>query len=116
MVENISDAEVRAVRWVEHILAPLIVISIVTLGTCANQTTEAVAQVEAKQVQSDRYHNETKAEIRSVKNKQDIILKQQHEIDVNVKKIETTQGHFNKQIDDLKDQNTEILKILRNGG
>lgn len=115
MSPNITDAEVKAIRWVEHILAPLLVACVLTLATCANQTQNAVAQLEVKQGQVEQINGETKQAIKDIASTQNTIIRQQHTLEVDVKKIETHQGHFKDEIIELKKQNTEILRILRNG-
>ena len=106
MSESISDAEVKAIRWVEHILAPLIVAAILTLATCMNQTQEAIAQLESNQGVIDGATDEARAEIKVIKRRQEQLL-------INVQKIDTNQENIKDTITDLKTQNSEILKILR---
>lgn len=116
MSEGMTDAEVKAIRWVEHVLAPLLVGAVLTLATCANQTQDAVADLEAKQASVEMINGETKTEIRDIKQNQDQLLRQQHNIEVNVKRIETHQEHFKQEIQSMKRQNEEILRILRAEG
>lgn len=106
MTEAISDAEIKAVRWGEHILPPLIVAALLTLATCMNQTQDAITQLQAKQEQMDGGRLEAKDEIRTIKQRQEQML-------INVQKIDTNQGHFKEQILELKKQNNEMLRILR---
>lgn len=115
MSESITEAEVRVVRWVEHVLAPLLVLSVLTLGTCANQTQQAVAELEVKQSQVERINGDTKLAIKDINSKQSTIIRQQHSLEVNVKRIETHQEHFKDELDEMKEQNAEILRLIRKG-
>jgi septal ring factor EnvC (AmiA/AmiB activator) len=110
-----SDNEVKAIRWVEHVLAPLMVIMIVTLATCSVQTQEAIAQLEATDVAETTQHVKTDRDISAIKRKQDVILDQQHNIEINVQRIETHQEHFKDELMDLNTQNAEIIRLLTTG-
>jgi hypothetical protein len=115
---EMSTDEVKAIRWVEHVLAPLMVIMVVTLSTCAFQTQEAVAQLKATDVAESSQHIKTDRDISAIKQKQDVILDQQHSIEINVQRIETHQEHFKDELMDLNTQNAEIIRLLtteRNG-
>ena len=115
MSESVTEAEIRAVRWVEHVLAPLLVMSVLTLATCASQTQKVVAELEVKQSQVERINGDTKQAIKDINTKQGVIIRQQHTLEINVKRIETHQEHFKDELIDLKQQNVEILRLLREG-
>lgn len=125
-MSEMTEMEVKTIRWVEHVLAPLLVASVLMLTTCASKTTDAVdglkttVKVMQKEQQSmDEVNGETKQAIKDLETQQGEILESQHEIEVTVKQIETHQEHFKGDLEEMKhtndtirDQNVEILRIL----
>lgn len=106
---EMSPEEVKAIRWVEHIMAPLLVFAIIALSTCAVQTQDAVAQLKTEQDHDELQRQKVEVKIERLATKQEAILNSQHQTEVTIKEIETNQGH-------LKDDVQEILTILRGNG
>ena len=111
-----TQEEVKAIRWVERILPPLLIASIIALATCAIQTQEAVAQLQAGQKTEKETHSQTDSDISEIRANQDRLLRQQHSIEVNVQRIDTRQEHFKEEVGELKQQNNEIIRLLTNNG
>lgn len=110
---EITEAEVKAIRWVEHILAPLIVLAVMALGTFAFNAQDTMAQLSADVERYDENNGELKQQVREIHQEQRIIISNQRHIEKNQTEIATHQEHFKKEIDQLQRQSTEILKILR---
>jgi len=116
MSQGISDAEVKAIRWVEHILAPLIVVSIAGLITFSMDASQTMAQLQTKVDQAKAVDSDLKTQVAEIGREQKIIINNQRHIEKKLERTETHQEHFKEEIKNLKVQNDEILRILRNNG
>ena len=111
--EPITKTELAIVRGLEKILSPLIVLAIAGLIAFSMQISETMAQLTAEHQKYSSQDNKIERSIAELDLKQDQLLVQQHELEKDVAKIGTHQEHFKAEIIDLKEQNTEILRILR---
>jgi flagellin-like hook-associated protein FlgL len=106
MADSMSDTEVKAIRWVEHVLAPLIVAAILILSTCANQTTEAVTELKTEQSHSKEDRLETQAAIKAIETDLNAIK-------VDNGKMSANQEHFKTQIEKIQTTQEETNRLLR---
>jgi len=116
MSQGISDAEVKAIRWVEHILAPLIVVSIVGLTTFALSANQSLAELTTDQQNYKIDAAELREEVKEISREQKVIINNQRHIEKKLERTGAHQEHFKEEIESLKTQNDEILRILRNNG
>ena len=114
MSEGISNAEIKAIRWVEHILAPLIVVSIAGLVAFAMGASNTMAELQGKIDAQKTTDVDLKAQVQEIALEQKTIITNQRDIERKTERIEAHQENIKLQIIDLKKQNDEILKILRN--
>jgi septal ring factor EnvC (AmiA/AmiB activator) len=103
---EMSTDEVKAVRWVEHVLAPLLVLGFVGLATCTAGAQDDLIILQATVAQISKVNGETKASIKAIE-------KDANDTKVNIGKIESNQEHFKEQITTIQNQNSEILRIIR---
>lgn len=113
MSEGMSDAEVKAIRWVEHILAPLIVVSIVGLVTFSLNASQTMAELQSKVDQQKATDVDLKDQVKVIATEQKVIISNQRQLERQTDRIEAHQENIKVQVTDLKKQNDEILRILR---
>ena len=107
MVEkHMSPIEIKTVRWIEKILTPLLLAGILTLSTCMYNTTQAVDRLQVAGQREEVFHVDTKEDIEAIK------IGQQG-MEVRFTKVETKQEAIIEDVSDIKEQNKEILDILR---
>jgi hypothetical protein len=116
MSENISVAEVKAVRWVERILAPIIVAAVVALATCTSAAQNDLVLLQAEVSTITKVNGATKKAIVEIKEVQHKTLEAQHLLDLRVTKIQANQGNLKEDVQELKAQNMEIIRLLRSWG
>lgn len=105
-MSEITNSGKMTVRWLELVFAPLMVVLIIALATCSIQAQEDMVVLQGKvstMIQVDVSRN---ADIQAIKNSQ-------QSTDVKVGKIEQNQENFRDQITEIKQQNTQILRILQ---
>lgn len=116
MTEMTAD-EVKSIRWVEHVLVPVLLLSVGILSTCAAKTQDTVTKLQTQQAVTAELamiaKDEATIAIKALTDNQATMLKQQHKIEVNVQRIDTRQEAIEEDVEDMKAQNTEMLKILR---
>jgi hypothetical protein len=110
---EMTETEVKTIRWVEHILAPLVVMSVIGLASFAMSADTTMAELSKDHERYDETTEELKSDVKDIRDGQHEQLESQHTIEITVKEIETHQQHFKDEISNIKVQNTEILKILR---
>lgn len=118
--EPITKTELAIVRGLEKILSPLIVLAIAGLVGFSFQIKETVAQLRADhELYGTKDHNIEEA-IEELDTKQDLLLRQQYDLERDLTAVSTHQDHFKEEIQGLKKQglevqrqNSEILQILR---
>jgi hypothetical protein len=112
----ISDEEWGLIKWVERLLTPLLIVTIIGGFTAYLQMTSAQAQTEQRIQTLEQRRLEAADEVVQIKHKQTEILQSQHSIELTVERVETNQSNLRDQVTDIKAQNTEILRLLRQRG
>lgn len=111
--DEISELEVKAIRWVEHILAPLIVASVLGLSAFSFQISKSMAQLEKEHDHALEKGADLRRTVEHIHNVQREMIESQHTIELTIERVETHQEHFREEIEELGEQNNEILRILR---
>ena len=110
---DIGTTEIRLIRWGVKILTPLLTAGLLAVVTYMFGIGNTLAELTAKQ---DNYKNSTitlKQSVDKLSKKTDDQLESQHTVEVQVERIETHQEHFKQEIKDIKNQNAEIIRLLR---
>ena len=105
-ITTMSQDEVKVVKWVEWFLAPVLVVSIIGLGKCTALAQDELIVLQKDVALSTKNDADTKAAIKE-------ILAGQHSLEISVKEVQTHPGHFKAEILSIKEQNSEIIKLLR---
>jgi len=105
-VTEMSNDEVKALRWVEWILAPLLVVSVIALGTCTADAQDDLVVLQQTVAQISKVNGETKEAIKEIQ-------KDQNTTRVNIGKIESNQEHFKEQINKMQTTQEETNRLLR---
>jgi hypothetical protein len=113
MSESITDTEIKAIRWVEHILAPLLVTAIAGLVVFAVNTSESMAEIQANQEKYDLTNGDIKRSIKESQHEQKQMIMSQHQIEITVERMETHQEHFREEIEGLNNKTDQIIELLR---
>ena len=108
-----SAEEVRVVKWVEWVLAPLLVVSVLALGKCTASAQEDLIILQRDVAQIDQINGDTKNAIKAFQVKQSELLENQHQLEKQVTALGAHQSHIKEDISEVKEQNTEILRLLR---
>ena len=111
--KQISEAEVKIIRWGEKILTPLLVAMILGMAAWVGSMNDSIAQLAGEH---DRYNDNNaviKSEVTKINDKLDRQNNSQQQLELSVKRIETRQEYYKDQIQDVKEQNAQILKLLR---
>lgn len=109
----VSEQEWGLVKWIERLLTPLLLVTIVGGFSAYMKMASAQAQAETRVTALEQRRTDASEEVREIKTRQDAILGTQHTIEVTVERVETNQLNFKEQIRDIKIQNNQILQILR---
>jgi len=101
-----SPEEVKVVKWVEWILAPILVISVLALGRCTASAQDELIILQRDVALGVKVHDETNAAIKEIQR------------DVNATKVvisamRADQRNNEKRINTIHIQNTEIIRLLR---
>ena len=110
---NMSTGEIKAVRWVEWILAPLLVISVVSLGQCTASAQDELILLQADMAAIDAANSDTKRALMLLGKKQDELLRSQHHLEKAAIETSTHQQYLKKQLDVIQARSLEMLKILK---
>ena len=103
---NMSTEEVKAIRWVEWILAPLLVLSVIALGKCTASAQDELIVLQRDVNQITKVDGETKEAIKEIQ-------KDANDTKVDIGKIEANQEHFKEQIDKIQTTQEETNRLLR---
>ena len=103
---HMSTEEVKAVRWVEWILAPLLVVGMTALATCTAGAQDDLVVLQQTVAQISRVNGETKVAIAAIE-------KDNRDTAVNIGKIEANQEHFKEQIQKIQSTQEETNRLLR---
>jgi TolA-binding protein len=115
-VHQVSDVEWGVVKWIERLLTPLLLLTIVGSFSAYLQMSEVQAQTAAQVKSLEQRDSESDQTVKQLQHRQHEILQSQHKIEVTVERVETNQRNFKEQLSDVKRQNAEILRILQNNG
>ena len=103
---EMSNDEVKALRWVEWILAPLLVVSVIALGTCTADAQDDLVVLQQTVAQISKVNGETKEAIKEIQADANVTR-------VNIGKIEANQAHFKEQFDRMQTTQEETNRLLR---
>jgi septal ring factor EnvC (AmiA/AmiB activator) len=105
-MNGMSTEEVKAVRWVEWILAPLLVVSVLSLGKCTADAQDELIVLQ-KDVQSfEKTHVDTDDALQAIQ--QDV-----QAIKIENSKIQNNQEHFTTEIQKIQRTQEETNRLLR---
>ena len=92
--------------WVEWILAPILVMSVIALGQCTADAQDELIVLQRDVNQITKVNGETKTAIKDIQ-------KAQNDTRVDIGKIEQNQEHFKEQIDKIQTTQEETNRLLR---
>ena len=101
-----TNEAIKGLRWVEHILAPILIIGIVGLATCTAGAQDDLIVLQQTVAQINRVNGETKESIKKIE-------KDANDTKVNIGKMEANQEHFKEQINKIQDTQEETNRLLR---
>jgi len=113
--QEISETEVRIIRWGEKILTPLLIAGIIAISGFLVTVNKTVAQLEDRQVTYVASNAELKVYLSRLEGKIEAQADARQKIEIAVERVMANQAGLASQVDDLKKQNVEIIKILREG-
>jgi hypothetical protein len=113
--QEISETEVRIIRWGEKILTPLLIAGIIAISGFLVTVNKTVAQLEDRQVTYVASNAELKVYLTRLETKIELQADARQKIEIAVERVMANQAGLASQVDDLKKQNVEIIKILREG-
>jgi len=114
--KEITEAEIRIIRWGEKILTPLLVAGFIgIIGYLAN-VGQVVAELQADHNNYDAKNGDFNDAVKEVRDEQQKILKSHHALEINLQRLDTSQSYIKEEVKDIKQQNAEILRILREYG
>lgn len=110
---EISEAEIKIIRWGEKILAPLLVAGFIGVAGFLFGVNGTLAQLKGEHETYNANDTEVQDTLRRVELKLEERAIQQQKIEVFVGRMDATQQAIKEQVTDLKTQNAEILRLLR---
>lgn len=110
---QISQAEVSLLRWVEKIGTPLIIAGFIGMAGFLSHVSSTMAELKSEHGNYNQNNVSVTAVLHKVEDKIDEQNKTQKATDINVQKVITQQENFRSQIEDMKVQNQEIIRLLR---
>ena len=102
-----SVEEVKAIRWVEWILAPLLVVSVLALGNCTAKAQDELIVLQRDVSEITKANGETKAAIKQIERDANITK-------VSIGKISADVQHNKESIDKIQRTVEETNRLLRN--
>jgi septal ring factor EnvC (AmiA/AmiB activator) len=105
-VTEMSVDEVRAIRWVEWILAPLLVVSVLTLGNCTAKAQDELIVLQRDVSEITKVNGETKTAIKQIE-------RDANTTKVSIGKISSDVQHNKEQIDKIQRTVEETNRLLR---
>lgn len=109
-MSEMTVEEIKTIRWVEWFLAPTLVIAVLSLGKCTASAQDELIVLQKDVAQINTANGETKKAIKQIE--QDA-----NDTKVSIGKIEARQesyqAHFTQQMNNIRAQNTEILRLIR---
>lgn len=116
MAHTVSDTEWTLRQLLDKLLAPLIVLGIVggIAGFTKFEGALAETKTEVRELKNQR-HNVQRT-VNELTERQASMLSSQQKVELNVREVQTDQRHMKEDIAEIKAQNREILRILREEG
>lgn len=111
--QEISEAEVKIIRWGEKVLTPLLIAGFIGVVSYLSHVGSTMAQLEATHNSYNATNGDVKSALKGLDTKIQDQVQAQRKIEVTVQRIDTNQQNIKEQMDDLKIQNTEIIRLLR---
>jgi len=111
--QEISEAEVRIIRWGEKVLTPLLIAGFIGIVSYLSHVGSTMAQLATEHNSYNSTNGDVKQAINSLESKIQGQVQAQQKIEVTVQRIDTSQQNLKEQMDDLKVQNNEIIRLLR---
>lgn len=111
--QEISDTEIQIIRWGEKVLTPLLVAGVLAITGFLITVNKTVAQLEDRQETYVSSNTELKVYLSRLEGKIEEQTHARQKVEIAVGRMEASQEAIREQVSDLKDQNTEIIKILR---
>ena len=113
--QEISDTEIRIIRWGEKVLTPLLIAGVIAISGFLITVNKTVAQLEDRQTAYVESSTELKVYMSRLDGKIEEQAHARQKIEIAVERVMANQAGLADQVSDLKDQNNEIIKILRGG-
>lgn len=113
--QEISETEVRIIRWGEKVLTPLLIAGVIAISGFLITVNKTVAQLEDRQTAYVASNTELKVYLSRLDGKIEEQATARQKIEVTMERVIANQAGLADQVGDLKDQNIEIIKILRGG-
>jgi hypothetical protein len=113
--QEISETEIRIIRWGEKVLTPLLIAGVIAISGFLVTVNKTVAQLEDRQVAYVASNTELKVYLSRLEGKIEAQADARQKIELAVERVMANQAGLAEQVSDLKDQNIEIIKILRAG-
>lgn len=105
-IHTVAEDARETKRWVEFILAPLLVLSVITLTKCTASAQDELIVLQRDVAQINEVNGDTKESIKQIE-------KDNNDTKLNVAKIEANQKHFKEQINKLQSTQEETNRLLR---
>lgn len=105
-MSGMTEDEVKTVRWVEWVLAPILVVSVLALGRCTASAQDELIILQKDVAQITTANGETKAAIKQIE-------KDANDTKVSIGKIEANQENFKAQIGTMQSTQEETNRLLR---
>ena len=110
---EISEAEIKIIRWGVSIFSPLLVAGFIGVVGFLFGVNGTLAQLKGEHETYNANDTEVQDTLRRVELKLEERAIQQQKIEVFVGRMDATQQSIKEQVTDLKTQNAEILRLLR---
>jgi len=113
--QEISETEIRIIRWGEKVLTPLLIAGVIGVAGFLITVNKTVAQLEDGQQAYVSNNTELKVYLSRLEGKIEEQAHARQKIEIAVERVVANQEGLREQVTDLKEQNIEIIKILRGG-
>lgn len=111
--QEISEAEIRIIRWGEKILTPLLVAGFLGIISFLVYVNETVAQLQTEHEKYNGLNGDITQSIKNLDSKVESLREEQQETEVKIGIIQTNQTHVVEELKELKDLNLKILNYLK---
>jgi hypothetical protein len=111
--QEISDTEIRIIRWGEKVLTPLLIAGVIAISGFLVTVNKTVAQLEDRQTAYVSSNTELKVYLSRLEGKIEEQSSARQKIELAVERVMANQTGLANQVDTLQDQNMEIIRLLR---